>query len=191
MNWHIALEDGAGVAGGGAGLPDSTGGTPFHRILRFHHNPCYGLTRPESRCKSTTSGKWSDARRASREWTIRACRTRTGPRTNSLSSEPSGSQAGKLRNREIGAVASRKPRSPSMPRASVLRQSFVVADDHRRQMGRLLKQMMPQQMLDLPMPLALVQPQMQIDQMQRPLGRFDDGQLRRRAAFCVFNRSEI
>lgn len=40
------------------------------------------------RWKSTTTGRWSDAALAARVQTTRACRTRTPPRVNTLSSDP-------------------------------------------------------------------------------------------------------
>ena len=49
---------------------------------------------------------------------------------------------------------------------------------------------MPQQVVHLPVPLLLGQPQVPVHQVQRPLGRVDDHQLRPRG-FLLPSRSEI
>src|SRR5262249_11554193 len=59
----------------------------------------WGAWAVPSMWKSTTTGRWSDVRRASAECTTRACRIRIGPRMNALSSDPSAKEAGNERNR--------------------------------------------------------------------------------------------
>src|SRR5271167_4162290 len=71
-----------------------------------------------------TSGRWSEASRASREWTIRTWRISTGPRTNALSSEASGQYAGNERNRDRGVVTCAKPGRGNLLLARVWVQSL-------------------------------------------------------------------
>ena len=55
---------------------------------------------------------------ASREWTIRAWRISTGPRTNALSSEASGQYAGGEKAGQVDAVVSRSSANVSSPQAA-------------------------------------------------------------------------
>ena len=65
-----------------------------------------------------------------------------------------------------------------------------VADDQSRQVSRLVKEGVLEQVLYLPVPLALGEAQVPVHQMERPLGRLDHGELRPRG-FRRLRRSEI
>ena len=65
-----------------------------------------------------------------------------------------------------------------------------IADDHRRQMGRLVEEGVVEQVPDLPVPLALGQAQVPVDQVQGTLRRPDDRHLAPRG-FRLLRRSEI
>ena len=64
------------------------------------------------------------------------------------------------------------------PAAERIAPVIRVAGDYRGQMSRLAKQRVFEQMPDLPVPFALRQAQVPVDQVKGPLGRIDDGDLR-------------
>ena len=127
--------------------------------------------------KSITSGRWSEASRASREWAIRACRTVSPPRVNALSSAVTGKYAGNDRNRDRGAGQLAESLRAQDLRAEGVPPVVEVSHDQGRVVARLTEQSMLQEMLGLPSTLLLGQPEMPVDQVQRPFGRGHDEHL--------------
>ena len=109
----------------------------------------------------------------SREWTMRAWRFSTGPRTNALSSKSVANMPETSESGIGGFVICMKPWWGKRLSRQGVEPVVEIADDQGRQVGRLAKKGVIEQVPDLPVPLALGQTQVPVHWIHRPLRRLD------------------